>query len=80
MNRAVSNGLTYYQFALWPGLKHGVFSRNGGVSRAPWASLNMGGNVGDDPKAVRRNHELMYAALGLDEPAPAQCGRCTAPM
>jgi YfiH family protein len=27
----------------------------------------MGGNVGDDPQAVRRNHELMYAALDLDE-------------
>ena len=67
MKQFISNELTYYQFGLWPALKHGIFSRNGGVSRAPWASLNMGGNVGDDPKAVRRNHELMYAALGLDE-------------
>lgn len=67
MKRVVSNGLTYYQFGLWSVLKHGVFTRNGGVSQAPWASLNVGGNVGDDPKAVRRNHELMYAALDLDE-------------
>lgn len=27
----------------------------------------MGGNVGDDPESVRRNHELMYAALGVSE-------------
>jgi YfiH family protein len=37
------------------------------VSRAPFDSLNLGGNVGDDPKAVRRNHERMYAALGVDD-------------
>jgi YfiH family protein len=67
LNRVIGGGLTYYQFALWPALKHGVFTRHGGVSRPPWASLNMGGNVGDDPQAVRRNHELMYAALDLDE-------------
>ncbi len=59
--------MTYYQFHLWPDLRHGIFSRNGGTSHAPWASLNLGGNVGDNPEAVRRNHELMYAALGLSE-------------
>jgi len=60
-------GLTYYQFDLWPDMTHGIFTRDGGTSQAPWASLNLGGNVGDDPKAVRLNHELMYAALGLSE-------------
>ena len=30
-------------------------------------SLNLGGTVGDDLAAVRHNHELMYAALGLNE-------------
>jgi len=67
LKRVASGELAYYQFDVWPALQHGVFTRHGGVSRAPWASLNMGGNVGDDPQAVRRNHELMYAALGLDE-------------
>lgn len=62
-----NSGLTFYQFDLWPDLVHGIFTRSGGTSRSPWASLNLGGNVGDDPKAVRRNHELMYAALGLSE-------------
>lgn len=59
------NGLRYYQFELWPQLRHGVFTRHGGVSAAPWASLNLGGNVGDSPKAVRQNHERMYATLGV---------------
>jgi YfiH family protein len=59
--------LSFYQFDLWPDLTHGIFTRNGGMSSKPWSSLNVGGNVGDDPKAVRRNHELVYAALGLSE-------------
>ena len=67
MEQVRSEGLTYYQFDLWPDMTHGIFTRDGGVSQVPWSSLNLGGNVGDDPKAVRRNHELMYAALGLSE-------------
>lgn len=66
MRRLEQNGLVYYQFSQWQELKHGVFSRLGGVSSAPWASLNLGGNVGDDPVAVRENHERMYAALGVN--------------
>ena len=62
-----SEGLTYYQFSMWPDLVHGIFTRKGGISQSPWNSLNLGGNVGDDPKAVRCNHERMYAALALSE-------------
>ncbi len=61
------SGLVYYRFAIWADLTHGIFTRKGGVSQTPFASLNLGGNVGDDPKAVRCNHERMYAALGVDE-------------
>lgn len=67
MNRIASDGLVYYQFETWGGVKHGVFTRRGGASAAPFASLNLGGNVGDDPRAVRSNHVRMYAALGIDE-------------
>lgn len=66
MRRLADGELVYYQFSLWPDLKHGIFTRHGGVSVAPWASLNLGGNVGDDPAAVRQNHDRMYAALRLD--------------
>lgn len=45
---------------------HGIFSRMGGISPAPFAGLNVGGTVGDDTVNVRRNHTLMYAALGVD--------------
>lgn len=40
--------------------------RWGGVSSAPYAELNLGGAVGDEPAAVRRNRELAAGALGLD--------------
>ncbi|MFD8297508.1 peptidoglycan editing factor PgeF [Streptomyces bauhiniae] len=46
---------------------HFVFTdRWGGVSAAPYAELNLGGAVGDDPGAVRTNRELTAKALGVD--------------
>jgi YfiH family protein len=67
LQRLAEGKLVYYQFSMWPQVKHGIFTRHGGVSRAPWSSLNLGGNVGDDAAAVRQNHERMYAALNLNE-------------
>lgn len=43
--------------------------RWGGVSAAPYAELNLGGAVGDDPAAVLANRERAARARGLD---PAQ--------
>ena len=65
MRRNQSGELVYYQFDQWSGLKHGMFTRKGGVSAAPWSSLNLGGSVGDTPEAVRDNHELIYESLHL---------------
>lgn len=47
------------------GLLHAIFTRCGGVSKGPFASLNLGSTVGDDPRAVSENHRRVYAALGL---------------
>lgn len=66
MQRVEHEGMVYYRFEAWPDLKHGVFTRRGGSSPAPWASLNLGGNVGDSAAAVRENHERMYAAAGVN--------------
>lgn len=66
MQRIEQGGMVFYQFEAWPELKHGVFTRLGGASPAPWASLNLGGNVGDSAAAVRENHERMYAAAGVN--------------
>ena len=43
---------------------HAVFTRRGGVSPAPWASLNVGSLVGDQPECVAENRRRSFAALG----------------
>jgi YfiH family protein len=55
----------------WPAPPHvhAAFSlRSGGVSEAPFESLNLGAHVGDDPGHVRENRRRIEAALAL--PAP----------
>jgi YfiH family protein len=47
------------------GFPHGFTTRRGGVSRAPWDALNLGGAVGDDPAAVAENWSRLAAATGL---------------
>ncbi|MPY94880.1 MAG: peptidoglycan editing factor PgeF [Acidimicrobiia bacterium] len=42
-----------------------VTTRHGGVSAGPYARLNLGLHVGDDPAAVRENRRRAAAALGL---------------
>jgi YfiH family protein len=65
MERVEYDELVYYRLPAWSNTKHGIFTRHGGVSSPPFGSLNLGGNVGDDPQNVRCNHERMYAALGV---------------
>ncbi len=48
-----------------PELLAGMSLRHGGVSAPPYASLNLGGNTGDDPKAVTENRARFYAAAGI---------------
>lgn len=47
----------YYTFTSFdsPQIVHRVFTRVGGVSPHPWAELNLGGTVGDEPERVREN-------------------------
>lgn len=47
-------------------LVHGVFGRQGGVSVAPYHSLNLSFGVGDDPAAVLANRALLKKALGIN--------------
>jgi YfiH family protein len=50
---------------MWSNLNHGIFTRKGGVSPAPWSGLNLGGNVGDHHTAVIHNQNLIYQTLNL---------------
>ena len=47
-----------------PGVQAAMSTREGGVSAAPWQSLNLGVAVGDDAVAVAHNRALFAAALG----------------
>lgn len=69
MEKVQHDGLCYYQSTMLAGTQHGIFTRHGGTSQAPWASLNTGGTVGDDVRAVHANHKLMYDALDVNQDA-----------
>jgi hypothetical protein len=46
-----------------PFVTHGVFSRPGGVSEAPYASLNAGPQTADDRENIVANHARIVSAL-----------------
>lgn len=45
--------------------RYRMFSRRGGVSRAPYASLNVGVYVGDQPDAVATNRQMVREAMQI---------------
>ncbi len=58
-------GLRYYAFESLEGhpITQAVFTRQGGRSPAPWASLNVGGTVGDRAERVAQNRRMLFEAL-----------------
>lgn len=61
------DGLRYYSFEIFPdSVTQAVFTRRGGVSPAPWHSLNLGGAVGDDPAHVTENRLRLFKAMQCD--------------
>jgi YfiH family protein len=47
------------------GITHFISTRNGGFSKAPYHSLNLGLHVGDDPEKVLKNRRRLAAAIGI---------------
>lgn len=61
------NNLPYLQFESLPAngrIQHAVFTRQGGVSTAPYDSLNMSVSVPDDNARVYANRRRAYALFG----------------
>jgi polyphenol oxidase len=56
----------YYSFDLFEDLPvtHAVYTRQGGISPAPWQSLNMGSTVGDDLLRVSENRRRALVEMG----------------
>ena len=48
------------------GFAHGFSTRVGGVSPAPWDSLNLGAGRGDEPERVSENFRRFCHAIGAD--------------
>lgn len=66
-SKTSGTGLAYYLFEAlnhFPGVRHGFFTRQGGCSTGPFASLNVGFSVGDNPHHVERNRGLIAECMG----------------
>lgn len=61
-----SDGIRYHTFESLEetGIVHAIIGRQGGVSPQPWASLNVGGTVGDETARVQENRRRSFQALG----------------
>ena len=69
MKFTIQNGVSFYQFenlAACNGVDHRIFTRNGGSSGPPYASLNVSLGIGDVPKNVFENRALIsrFMAVG----------------
>jgi YfiH family protein len=63
------NGLTFLQFENLPNssmLRQAIFTRQGGVSKAPFDSLNLSVSVPDDKERVYANRRIAYGLFGRD--------------
>jgi hypothetical protein len=70
-----ANGVVTYTFdslTQLPVYAH-VSTRHGGVSPAPWQSLNFSILRGDDPARVGQNRQRLAAALQIDPTAVVRC-------
>lgn len=68
LKRLLLDGLVFYQFdglADYSDLYHGAFTRLGGVSHAPFESLNLARSVGDNVQAVQENNRRMLRVFDL---------------
>ncbi len=72
MIRECVEGVVFYRFRRWANgsdreyyVKHAVLTRIGGVSQAPYATLNLGHTVGDDLSAVEENHRRALGVMGI---------------
>lgn len=61
------NAITYLRSDALEGVTHGFSTRPGGVSPAPWDSLNLGVGRGDTMENVRENYRRFCNLLGTDD-------------
>jgi hypothetical protein len=61
------NEIKYYQFESFReyAIEHAIFTRHGGVSPAPYDSLNFGGTIGDLDENIIENKKRVFEVLGI---------------
>lgn len=59
------DAIRYFTFESFEGekIKHAIFTRHGGLSPEPWASLNVGGLRGDNPERVYQNRVRSFQVM-----------------
>lgn len=70
MRKETKDGVTYFSFDLLndcPKVRHGVFSRQGGTSEAPYDSLNLGHRVKDSDSAFKKNLSIACETLQISQ-------------
>ncbi len=67
LNRYHVGDVTLLSDVVGGGVSFAFTERTGGVSEAPYASLNLGSRCGDDSSCVAENRLLALAALGADD-------------
>ena len=61
------NGVVWLTASNLNGVRHGFSTRPGGVSPAPWDSLNLRPGMGDGREAMLENYRRFCAAIGVDQ-------------
>ena len=65
-SRKAVNTFLFENLSHLKGVQHFISTRNGGVSKPPFDTLNLSFNVSDDPKHVIENRKLLADALGFN--------------
>lgn len=63
LSSSLQQPLIYPDWPLPKGVHAAVSTRQGGFSKPPYASLNLGTHVGDDPEVVKKNRHLLNQYL-----------------
>ena len=81
MQRKNDNALIYYTFDSLNdsgSIVHAISTRHGGVSPAPFDTLNLSRHVGDDAENVATNLQRLNTALGIDSSAVVDASQAQA--
>lgn len=69
LRKQVKDDLVYYtspQLSVYPRLRHGFFTKQGGVSKGPYESLNFRFNSEDSRENILQNYAIAAGVVGSD--------------